>query len=278
MPDVFAAARPLVFGHRGGAALGPENTMVAFARGIATGADGFECDVRLSRDGVPVVIHDATLDRTTDHSGPVSALTAAALGRLDATCRFRAAEPVRAADAAGVPMLERVLAEFPGARVIIELKDPAAALAGAVADVVRRSGAERRVCVGSFHLAALRAFRAAAPNVTTSASMREAKWTLARSWLPLPRLAPVHYRAFQVPERAGRFRVVRPAFVRQAHREGAVVQVWTIDAAADVHRLLGWGVDGIISDRPDLVVQARDTWVAQTALPGVSAPGPPRLD
>ena len=81
--------RPLVFGHRGGAKLGPENTMPAFARGLAAGADGFECDVRRSADGVPVVIHDATLDRTTDGSGPVSEHSVPELAAVDATIRFR---------------------------------------------------------------------------------------------------------------------------------------------------------------------------------------------
>jgi glycerophosphoryl diester phosphodiesterase len=119
--------------------------------------------------------------------------------------------------------------------------------------------------VGSFHRALLETVRAVAPDIVTSASLREAQRTLARSWLPWPRFGPAAYRAFQVPERSGRLRVVRPAFVRQAHREGAVVQVWVVDTPADVDRLLGYGVDGIISDRPDLSVPARDAWVSAQA-------------
>ncbi len=263
---MFASDRPLVFGHRGGAKIGPENTMVAFARGLAAGADGVECDVRLSSDGVPMVIHDPTLDRTTDHTGPVSGLTAEALGRVDATCRFQPGDPACAVtEVVGVPTLLSVLQEFPSTRVIIELKDTHIALAHAVADLVRRLGAQRRVCVGSFHAAVLAAFRAAAPEVTTSASMAEARRTLARSWIPIPRFGPAPYRAFQVPERSGRLRVVRPAFVRQVHREGAVVQVWVVDSPTDIRRLLTMGVDGVISDRPDLAVPARDAWVTSAA-------------
>lgn len=237
--------------------------MVAFSRGVAAGADGFECDVRLSSDGVPVVIHDPTLDRTTDHVGLVSTFPADVLGRIDATCRFQAAAPAYAVtEKVGVPTLESVLRRFHTTRIIVELKDTADALAHAVAGLIHRLGAESRVCVGSFHAGVLATFRTAAPDVATSASMTEAKWTLARSWLALPRVSPAPYRAFQVPERAGRLRVVRPAFVRQVHREGAVVQVWVVDAPADVHRLLTMGVDGVISDRPDLAVPVRDAWVA----------------
>ena len=263
---MFASDRPLVFGHRGGAKIGPENTVLAFARGLAAGADGFECDVRLSADGVPVVIHDATLDRTTDRTGPVGALTAEALARVDATCRFQPGAPAYAAtDVVGVPTLVHVLEQFPSARVIIELKDTHEALARAVAGIVGTLAAEHRVCVGSFDRAVLETVRAVAPTIVTSASLPEAQRTLLRSWLPFPRFGAAPYRAFQVPERSGRLRVARPAFVRQAHREGALVQVWTVDHPADVARLLGYGVDGIISDRPDLTVPARDAWVAARA-------------
>ena len=262
---MFASDRPLVFGHRGGAGIGPENTLTAFARGLAAGADGFECDVRLSADGVPVVIHDPTLDRTTDHTGPVGAHTADQLACVDATCRFEPAEPARAvAEVVGVPTLLSVLQAFRETRVIIELKDTQPTLPRAVATLVRQLNAQSRVCVGSFDLTVLSALREAAPEIVTSASRPEAQRTLTRSWLPvpLPRFTRVLYRAFQVPERMGRLRVVRPAFVRQAHREGAVVQVWTVNTSDDVRRLLDMGADGLISDRPDLTVPARDAWVA----------------
>ncbi len=260
---MFESAHPLVFAHRGGSKIGPENTLLALTRGMAAGADGFECDVRLAADGVPVLIHDATLDRTTGASGPVHAQASTALAAVDATCRFvppDAAWQVPAPE--GLPTLSAVLARFPAARVIIELKDDDPRLADAVAEVVRAAGAVARVCAGSFHQAVLDRLRTVAPAMTTSASRREAQWTLARSWLrwPVPMTPP--YRAFQVPERAGRLRVVTPAFVRRAHRERALVQVWTVDAPEDIRRLLAMGVDGVISDRPDWAVPARDAFVA----------------
>ncbi len=262
-PPVFASARPLVFAHRGGSKIGPENTLLALTRGMAAGADGVECDVRLAADGVPVLIHDATLDRTTGASGPVHVHTSVALGAMDATCRFAPPEASWAVPAPeGLPTLAAALARFPAARVIVELKDDDPRLADAVAEVVRQADALARVCAGSFHQTVLDRLRTVAPAMTTSASRREAQWTLARSWVrwPLPMSPP--YRAFQVPERAGRLRVVTPAFVRRAHRERALVQVWTVDAPADIRRLFAMGVDGVISDRPDWAVPARDAFVA----------------
>jgi glycerophosphoryl diester phosphodiesterase len=262
-PLVFASRRPLVFAHRGGSKIGPENTLLALTRGMAAGADGFECDVRLAADGVPVLIHDATLDRTTGASGPVSAHTSAALAAVDATCRFQPPEASWAvASPEGLPTLAAVLARLPAARVIVELKDDDPRLADAVADVVRGAGAVGRVCAGSFHQTVLDRLRAVAPAMTTSASRREAQWTLARSWVRWPFAMSPPYRAFQVPERAGRLHVVTPAFVRRAHRERAAVQVWTVDAPEDIRRLLAMGVDGVISDRPDWAVPARDAFAA----------------
>jgi glycerophosphoryl diester phosphodiesterase len=266
---VFKSPRPLVFAHRGGAKLGPENTLVAFEQAMSLGVDGFELDVHLAADGTPVVIHDPTLDRTTNRNGPVAALTASELARVDAGYHFAAdgAHPFRGRGH-GVPTLEEVVARFPAVRLIIEMKDESPPLARAVVGVVRRHGAAARVCVGSFHQAALDALRAEAPEIVTSASVGETRATLRRSWVRWPWVGPRPYVAFTVPERSGRTRVVTRAFLRQAHREGQVVHVWVVDRPDDVRRLLAWGVDGVITDRPDVTLPARDAWAAQRrALP-----------
>ncbi|HYM22389.1 MAG TPA: glycerophosphodiester phosphodiesterase family protein, partial [Vicinamibacterales bacterium] len=164
MHPFFAADRPLVFAHRGGAALAPENTMAAFDHAVVLGADGLELDVRLSADDVVVVHHDATLDRTTPLGGPVAGRTAQELG------------------AAGVATLADVLERHPRVRLIVELKQNTAALARAAIAVIERAGAAHRVCVGSFGHRALRAVRAAAPSIATSASKPEVRWALYRSW------------------------------------------------------------------------------------------------
>jgi glycerophosphoryl diester phosphodiesterase len=250
-----------VFAHRGGARLAPENTMVAFERGLSFGCDGLELDVHLSSDGVVVVIHDRTLERTTDAMGPVGALRASELARVDAGYRFAVdgAFPFRGR-AIGVPTLEQVLRAFPDARVIIEMKQGEPALARAVIDTLRRTGAGDRVCVGSFYRRGLDVIRADAPWVATSASEDEARRTLYRSWCRWPTRRERPYAAFQVPERAGRLRVISPAFLAQAHADGARVDVWVVDAADDIVRLFDWGVDGVISDRPDVAVKTRNEW------------------
>jgi glycerophosphoryl diester phosphodiesterase len=144
-----AGDRLTVFAHRGGAALAPENTRGAFRQAAALGVDGCELDVRPSKDGEVVVIHDATLERTTDAAGPVDALTAAELGRVDAAHRFGATTgfPWRGRGE-GVPRLADVLADHPALPFIVEVKGEDPAFARTVAAVVARAGALDRVCFG----------------------------------------------------------------------------------------------------------------------------------
>lgn len=218
--------------------------------------------MHLSSDGVPVVIHDATLERTTNLAGPVAARTAAELARADAAFHFAPDRgfPLRGRGV-GVPSLEELLLRFPGTRVIVEAKDGGPPLADALAEAIARTGAADRVCVGSFYPATLEALRAVAPEIATSAAEPEVRWTLYRSWCRWPRASSRPHVAFQVPERFGRRRIISPAFIRQVHREGRIVQVWVVDRPPDIRRLLDWGVDGIISDVPDVAVKARDEWI-----------------
>jgi glycerophosphoryl diester phosphodiesterase len=265
VPPPSPDRRPLVYAHRGGAALRPENTLVAFDHGLASGADGLELDVRLSRDGVVVVHHDALLDRTTDGQGPLASRTVDELARLDAGYRFqprdgsdRAGFPFRG-QGIGIPTLASVLDRYPQTPVIIELKMDSEDLARRTLDLVKRAGALSRVALGSFSGRALRAARRLEPALRTGAGREETRWALYRSWVRWP-LGQVRYQEFQVPERSGATTVVSRRFVEHAHRAGVAVKVWTVDEAPDMTRLLDWGVDGIISDRPDVaaaVVSAR---------------------
>ena len=227
----------MVFAHRGGSALAPENTIAAFDNGLACGADGLELDVHLSRDGRVVVHHDRTLERTTTLRGPIAERSADELAR------------------AHVPALADVLARYRDARVIIELKVNRPELALAVVDVVRRADAIERVCLGSFGWRVLSAARAAEPAMATSAAREEVRWALYRSWMRWPARRAV-FHGYQIPEFAGTTRVVSPRFVEHAHDAGLGVQVWTVDTEEDARRLLGWGVDALITDRPDIIVHA----------------------
>jgi glycerophosphoryl diester phosphodiesterase len=265
-----AAGRPLVFAHRGGALLAPENTLAAFTRAHALGVDGFELDVRLSRDGEVMVIHDADVDRTTNGKGRVSALTAAELRALDAGCRSKDSE-----GDTRIPFLRDILARFPEELLIIELKGANPSLPPRAFEIVREAGALDRVCFGGFqrhmligvrrcgrrHTSDRPSDRRGVPVVCSSASREETRWSLYRSWVRFPwPWRP--YDAFQVPEISRGTRVVSPEFIRAAHARDLLVQVWTVNDEPSMTRLLEWGVDGLITDRPDLALQARDAFVA----------------
>ena len=257
---VLSLEVPRVFAHRGGSRLRPENTIVAFDHGLTLGADGLEFDVRLSRDGIAMVHHDETLDRTTSGTGRLAAHAAEDLERLDAGHHFVGldGQPFRGQQCR-VPRLAAVLARYPGVPCIIELKGSDPEIARRAVEVVRAAGALGRVCFGGFSDAVLREARAQGPDVTTSAAREEIRWFLYRSWLHMaPRSTA--YRGFQVPETSGATRVVSPRFVRAARRAGLPVQVWTVDEPARMEKLLGWGVRGLITDRPDLAVPVVRRW------------------
>jgi glycerophosphoryl diester phosphodiesterase len=243
----FTASRPLVFAHRGGASLAPENSLAAFLQSVGAGADGIELDVRASRDGRVVVHHDASMDRTTALRGPVDGYHALELARC------------------GVPELSTVLHACRDVRVIVEVKVDAPEFGGLVVEELRRAQAIERACVGAFRRAVLDGVRTEEPALATSASREEVRLALYRSWLRWPVLR-TRYMGYQVPERAGVTRVVSQRFVADAHRAGLGVQVWTVNDEDAARRLLGWGVDALITDRPDVMVPlvrdftARSKW------------------
>lgn len=233
---------------------------------MALGADGIELDVRLSRDEVVVVHHDETLDRTTNGRGAVAGHTSGELARLDAGFHFsgNGAFPFRS-QGIGVPRLEQVLERYPGVPLIIELKTPDRVLAHKTIDALRVAGAVSRTALGSYYYRVLRAARHYEPSICTGAAQEETRWALYRSWIRWP-LGRPPYGEFQVPERAGSTTVVTRRFVAHAHQARLPVKVWTVDDRSDIDRLLDWGVDAIISDRPDVAVD-----VVRSRFPGSKA-------
>jgi len=240
--------------HRGGSKLRPENTIAAFDHALALGVDGLECDVHLSSDGEPVVIHDPTLDRTTDATGPVSARTATALAAVDAGARFGAGDerPYRGAGL-GVPRLAEVLDRYRQLPIVVEIKGDRPEVAERTLAVVREAGAAERVIFGGFSRVVLEVMRQHAPEMPTSASSDEAREavTAGDGWRP----ASTRFRLFQVPLRLEGQQMFGPVFVTAARRAGLPVQAWIVDEADDMRRLIDWGVTGLISDRPDTAVE-----------------------
>lgn len=248
---------PVAFAHRGGSRLWPENTLFAFEQAAALGYNHFETDIHLTRDGVLVTCHDARLERTTDGAGLIRDHTLAELKRLDAGYRFTtdggASFPFRGRGIT-IPTLAEVLEALPEARFTIEIKPNDPAVVSELLRVVDAFDLCDRIIVGSFHLPMLRDVRRQSDGaVATSAGPQEVLrfWLAARA--RCERLLSPAYDALQVPETRGRLRVITPRFIAAAHALGLQIHVWTVDEAADMRRLLSWGVDGIMSDRPDVL-------------------------
>lgn len=250
---------PLAFAHRGGAGLPgtAENTLAAFGAAVRLGFTHLETDVRATADGVAVLCHDEDLTRVTAgaRSGPVGALDWAELARL----RVGGTEPFA--------RLDELLDTFPAAMVNVDVKQDSAV--GPVLSALRRTGAADRVGIAAFSpVRAARLRRALGPSVAVSATPPEVVAWLARAALPTPRpaapprpvrrptrsVAPVAL-SYQVPPRARGHAVVTARTVAAAHRTGRQVHVWTVDDPADIDRLLDAGVDGIVTDRPDVLVE-----------------------
>ncbi|HVL36142.1 MAG TPA: glycerophosphodiester phosphodiesterase [Burkholderiales bacterium] len=235
--------------HRGGAALAPENTLVAFERAAALGAQVLEMDLRVSADGAIVVIHDATVDRTTDGAGPVAALGLAELRALDAGYRFTPdggqSFPYRGRGVR-VPTLEEVAARLPRARLNLEMKQFTVDQAEALCALVLRAGLLERVLVASAVETPLGAFRRACPRAATSMSAGE-----AYVFIQVTSAFPPPAAALQIPERIGERVLATPQLVAAARARGLRVHVWTVNDEARMRALIALGVDGIITDRPD---------------------------
>ena len=250
----------LVIAHQGGDGLRPSTTMAAFDHAAELGADVLEMDVHSSSDGELVLIHDDTVDRTTDGSGPVSGMTLAQLQELDAGYRWPTLEghpqagttPYRG-EGIVIPTLDDVLTAHPDLPVNIEIKPDDAATASALCGALREHGAGGRALVASFHDGAMDAFREACPEVATSSPRSEILpfYVAARLHLQAGLTAPSQ--ALQVPIREGRFELVTAEVVEAAHDRGMAVHAWTINDDAEIRQVLEAGVDGIITDYPGRV-------------------------
>ena len=228
---------PIALAHRGAHGGGvTENSTAAFERAVELGYTYVETDVHATADGVLVAFHDATLDRVTDNVGAISRLT------------FAHVAQARLADGSPIPLLEDLLGAWPDLRVNIDAKDDHAV--GPLLDVLARTRAYGRVCVGAFSDTRIRALRRALPPGTATAlAPREvAALRLRPPGRLARRMLSTDAPCVQVPPRFGRLTVVDEQFVARAHDQGRVVHVWTINDPAEMHRLLDLGVDGIVTD------------------------------
>ncbi|MPY50101.1 glycerophosphodiester phosphodiesterase [Streptomyces acidicola] len=241
---------PIAFAHRGGAADGLENTVAQFRRAVEAGYRYIETDVHATADGQLVAFHDATLDRVTDGAGRIADLP------------WQDVRHARVSGVEPVPLFEELLETFPEVRWNVDMK--AEPTLGPLLDLIARTGAWDRVCVGSFSEARVaRAQRLAGPRLATSYGTRGVLGLRLRSW-GLPATLRPSAVAAQVPESQSGIPVVDRRFVRAAHARGLHVHVWTVNEPHSMHRLLDLGVDGIMTDHIDTlrkVLQDRGVWV-----------------
>jgi glycerophosphoryl diester phosphodiesterase len=245
----------IAMAHRGGSLhpelRGLENTLFAFRHAAALGYRYLETDVHVTRDGRLVAFHDPVLDRMTGTSGALASVSAEELAQL------------RIAGEHAVPSMAELLEDLPDCRFNIDLKAPGSV--EALADLLERTGAHDRVCVGSFSWRQLQRFRRlTGGRVATSATPVEVARFLATPWPRVPRVrARRPFGVLQVPRRRGTLEIVTPSLLRRAHAVRLQVHVWTVDEPAEMRALLDLGVDGLITDRTDLlkdVLLARGLW------------------
>ena len=260
---------PMLIAHRGGAGLAPENTMVAFRQAVDVwAADMIELDVRATADGHCVVIHDDTVDRTTDGTGAVASMTLEQIRALDAGYRFspdRKTFPFRGRGAT-VPTIGEVLEALPSTPLTVEVKT-AAAQAPLFA-AIREFGATQRVVAAGMYDVDRTEFGGYGGAI--SASMEQLRGFYGFFALRLDRFWRIDADVIQVPEFNGAQRIVTQKFVKSVHAHGLKVHVWTVNVESDMQRLLDWSVDGLVTDRPDTLARVLHRYVDRPIPPGAA--------
>ncbi len=260
MADFFTPM-PRSLAHRGDSLHFPENTAVSFAAATRLGVDVIETDVHLTADGEVLIWHDDNFSRVSGDERNISLIRKSELAGIDAGALFTPdggkTFPFR--DKGIHPLLLReALEQFPQTRFNIDLKDDNPALAEAAAEIFRAVGAEKRVCIGSFHHGVLQEFRRAAPGVDTSISKKEMIQLLCAYLFggSVKALRERKSRVIQIPVSHKGIPVLTKKLIRWASRREIVIQVWTINDPEEMKRLFAAGVDGIFSDNAEAVVRA----------------------
>ncbi len=257
MPHSFFSGEPLVLAHRGASGYAPDHTLPALEMAFEQGADAIEVDVHLSRDGHPVLHHGGDLSENTEGRGPVSDYTLEQLQQFDAGYLFSrdggACYPYRG-KGHQITTLAEALTTFPHARFNLDIKERRAARPAR--ELIDRQRAGDRVLIASWYSWQRAPALPGYPG-PRSVTLDQMLGFLLLHWTRLDGLWGARIDAMQLPERHWGMRVVTPRLIERAHELGMRVHVWTVDEEADMHRLLNWGVDGIITNKPDLAVKAR---------------------
>jgi glycerophosphoryl diester phosphodiesterase len=256
----FDVPRPMILGHRGAAGHAPENTLLSFSRALELGADAIESDVQVTRDGVPVLMHDAVLERTTDGRGRVEAITLEELRRLDAGHHFTlddrgTPEPDRKSfrgEGLRVPTVEEAFEAFPGARFNLEIKTSANEAVARTVELVAQHGREERTLLAAseddIRSAISAAIERAGAPIATSASIGDVVAVVQAA--VAGEAPPSHIMALQIPTAFGGGPLITEHLLSHAATYGIAVHAWTINAIDEMERLLDLGVHGLVTDFP----------------------------
>lgn len=244
--------------HQGGADLWPSATMIAYHNAVKLGVDVLEMDIHITKDGQLVLMHDGTVDRTTNGKGDIESMTLAEIKSLDAGYRFTLDEgktfPYRG-KGIQVPTVEEMFTTFPDYRMVIELKHSEASMAKQFCELIRKHKMQDKVVVASFEDFRLNEFRQECSEVATSGAKNEITLFVILSKLHLTGFYSPAFQSLQVPEKSGNLTIVSPSFMKQAKDRNLKVEVWTINDSETMKKLIDWGADGIMTDRPDLLMK-----------------------
>ena len=251
----------MVIAHQGGDGIWPGDTLYAFEKAVETGADVLEMDAHITLDGEIVLMHDEKVDRTTDGSGRIEDLLLSKLKLLDAAYRWSndggATFPYRG-QGIQVPTLDELFERFPDKRYLIEIKLTRNPIHQPLCEMIREYGMQEKVVVASFHDDSMALFRQTCPEVATSASKGEVTPFVILGKLFLSGWLSPEYQSLQVPWETSEsygIPIMTQRFIREAHAKNLHVEPWTVDDPALMKQYIQWGVDGIITDRPDVMME-----------------------
>ncbi len=254
-------AKTLIIAHQGGDGIWPGNTMFAFDNAVQIGADVLEMDAHITKDGVIVLMHDEKVDRTTNGTGLIEDLTLTELKELDAAYQWSNDNsktfPYRG-QSIQVPTLEELFQKYPLIRYVIEIKLTKSQIEIPLCNLIRQYNMQDKVNIASFHDKAMQSFRHVCPEIATSASKGEVTNLVLLGKIFLSGFIVPQYQSVAPPfdpsESFG-ISIVTERFIREAHAKNIKVEPWTVDDPELMKQYIQWGVDGIMTDRPDLMAE-----------------------
>lgn len=252
---------PLVIAHQGGDGIWPGDTLYAFEKAVEIGVDVLEMDAHITRDGAIVLMHDEEVDRTTEGTGLIENMTLDELKQLDAAYQWSndggKTFPYRGQGIL-VPTLEELFEKFPQMRYVIEIKLTQNPIDQPLCDLIRQYDMQDKVMVASFHDEVMQHFRETCPEIATSASRTEVRNFVLLGKVFLSGFIAPKYQSIQPPydpKESLNIPIMTERFIREAHAKNIKVEPWTVDDPVLMKQYIEWGVDGIMTDRPDLMIE-----------------------